>query len=527
MRLIRKTILLSAMALSFLGCSGLAQARDLTIGLSTDLTSMDPQFHNLTSNKQLSLTLFDPLVRTDANSNPFPALAESWTVDGNVWLFKLRPNLKFSDGSPLTADDVVFTYNRVAKVPNSPSSFSMFLSTVGQAEAVDPRTVKITTKGPSPVLLANLAQLPIMSRKSASGPVPEGKTTVELNRGEGLVGSGPYKFVSWKRGAEIVFGRNDYYWGKKPDWDKVIYRPITNPAARVAALLAGDVDVIENPPTDDLARLKQNKDLTVQEIPSVRMIFLTLNMSKEVPPGITGTDGKNPLLDQRVRKALSLALDRKAIVDRIMGGAAQPAGDLLPYPSFGTSKELSVAPAADVAQAKKLLAEAGYPKGFGISLGSPAGRYINDKNVAQSVAAMWARVGVKTDVQTMAPPVFFSKLPTYAFSSYLSGWAPSTGEMLNPLNSLLVTQNSKLGLGTQNFGHYSNPEVDKLVGQAAQTLDDPARSKLLQEAAKIGMGDYGIVPLHFELSVWAMKKGIQYAGRSNQMTLAQDITLAK
>ncbi len=527
MRLIRKTILLSAMALSFLGCSGLAQARDLTIGLSTDLTSMDPQFHNLTSNKQLSLTLFDPLVRTDPTSNPYPSLAQSWTVDGNVWLFKLRPNVKFSDGSPLTADDVVFTYNRAPQVPNSPSSFSLFLSTVDKVEAVDPLTVKITTKAPSPVLLVNLSQLPIMSRKSASGAAPEGKTTVELNRGEGLVGSGPYKFVSWKRGAEIVFERNEHYWGPKPAWDKVIYRPITNPAARVAALLAGDVDVIENPPTDDLARLKQNKDLTVRETPSVRLVYIALNMSKEVPPGMSGTNGKNPFLDKRVREALALAVDRKAIVDRIMGGAAQPAGDLLPYPSFGTSKALSVAPAADVAQAKKLLAEAGYPKGFGISLGSPAGRYTNDKNVAQAVAAMWARVGIKADVETMAPPVYFKQRNAFAFSAYLSGWAPSTGEMLSPLTALLTTRDSKQGLGTTNFSHYSNPEFDRLVTEASQTVDDPKRSAMLQQATTMAMADAALLPLHFELSVWAMKKGIEYSGRSNQMTMAQDITLAK
>src|SRR5690606_38053570 len=256
MKIFRSTLL--KLVVTCIGLDGDLHASQRTIQISINITSMKPKFHNLTSNKQLSLTLFDPLVRTDANSKPFPSLAESWSVDGNVWIFKLRPNVTFSDGSPLTADDVVFTYDRVAKVPNSPSSFSLFLSTVATVEAIDPVTVKITTKAPSPVLLANLAQLPIMSRKSMAGPVPEGKTTVELNRGEGLIGTGPYKFVSWKRGAEIIFTRNEHYWGEKPEWDNIIYRPITNPAARVAVLLAGDVDLIENPPTDDLPRLKSN-----------------------------------------------------------------------------------------------------------------------------------------------------------------------------------------------------------------------------------------------------------------------------
>src|SRR5690606_26481626 len=367
MKLIQKTILLSALAASFFSLAGIAQARDLTIALRTEPSSMDPQFHSLTPNTQLSETLFDPLVRTDGNAKPVASLAESWTVDGDVWIFKLRPNVKFADGSPFAADDVLFTYDRVHKVPNSPSSYALYLSSIDKVEAVDPLTVKITTKGPSPVLLANLSMVPIMSKKNASGPAAEGKTTVELNRGDGLVGTGPYKFVSWKRGAEIVFARNDLYWGEKPVWDKVIYRPISNSAARVAALLAGDVDLIEDPPTDDLARLKKDPNLHVQETPSFRVIYIALNQGKEPPAGMTAPDGKNPLTDRRVREALSLAIDRQAIVDRIMDGAGMPAANLLAYPAFGASEKYAKVPKADADKAKKLLAEAGYPDGFAMS----------------------------------------------------------------------------------------------------------------------------------------------------------------
>lgn len=526
MRFVRKTIVLSALAAFFISLAGMAQARDLIIALRSEPSSMDPQFHSLTPNTQLSETLFDPLVRTDPSAKPIPSLAESWTVDGNVWVFKLRPNVKFSDGSPFTSDDVLFTYDRVPKVPNSPSSYSLYLSTVDKVEAPDPLTVKITTKGPSPVLLANLSMVPIMSKQAASGPAPEGKTTVELNRGEGLVGTGPYKFVSWKRGAEIIFERNERHWGEKPAWDKVIYRPISNPAARVAALLAGDVDLIEDPPTDDLARLKQDGNLRVQETPSVRIIYIALNQGKDTPAGVSGADGKNPLADKRVRQALSLAIDRKAIVDRVMGGAAMPAANLLAYPAFGTSeKYASVAP-ADAAKAKELLAQAGYPDGFQLLLGSPSGRYTNDQRIAQVVAAMWARIGVKAEVDTMAPPVFFKQRNAYAFSAYLAGWAVSSGEMLNPLTSLVMTRDPAQGRGTTNFSHYSNPEMDKLVLEASKTLDDDARSKLLQQASGMVMDDYGILPLQFELSVWAMKKSIHYGGRSDQMTLAQYMTPA-
>lgn len=522
MKSIRKTLAFTALAAT-LCFSAASQARDLVIALRSEPTSMDPQFHSLTPNTQLSETLFDPLVRTDAVAKPVPSLAESWTVDGDTWTFNLRKDVTFSDGTPFTAEDVVFTYERVPKVPNSPSSYALYLSSIDRLEVVDPHTLKIITKGPSPVLLPNLSMVPIMSSKAASGDAPEGKTTVELNRGDGLIGTGPYKFVSWKRGAEIVFERNEKYWGEKPAWDRVIYRPITNPAARVAALLAGDVDLIEDPPTDDLPKLKQNKDLYIQETPSVRVIYIALMQGDEVPPGMSGTDGKNPLQDRRVREALSLAIDRQSIVDRVMGGSAMAAANLLAHPGFGASEKHSKAAAADLERAKKLMAEAGYPNGFTMSLGSPAGRYTNDQRIAQVVAAMWARLGVKVDVDTMAPAVFFKQRNAFAFSAYLAGWAASSGEMLNPLNSLVVTKQPELGLGTTNWSKYSNPEADKLVLEASKTMEDDKRAALLEKAADMIMEDYGILPLQFEMSVWAMKKDVRYDGRADQLTLAQDM----
>lgn len=513
----------AAVAVAF-GAATAASAKDLIVALKTEPSSMDPQYHALTPNIQISDTMFDGLVNTDAKLNPQPALAESWTVDGNVWTFKLRPGVKFSDGSPLTAEDVVFTYDRVGKVPNSPSPFTLYLSAVEKTEAVDPQTVRITTKGPAPLLLVNLAQLPILSKKAASGPAPEGKTTTQLNSGDGLVGTGPYKFVSWQRGAELVLARNEHYWGKKPEWDRVIYRPMTNAAARVAALLAGDVDIIEDPPTDDLPKLKENKKLFLEETPSSRVVYVAMDQFNETKsPGIEGTD-KNPLKDKRVREALSLAIDRQAIVQRVMGGAAQAAANLLPYPMFGTSKELTAIPKADVEKAKTLLKEAGYPNGFSITLGSPAGRYINDSKVAQAIASMWTRIGVKTSVDALAPPVFFKGRDSYQFSAYLAGWSASTGEMSNPLNSLLVTPDPQNGRGTTNRGRYSNPAMDKLVIEASTTMDDKARSELLQKASGMAMADYALLPIHFELSVWAMKSNLRYQGRVDQTTLAQNVT---
>jgi peptide/nickel transport system substrate-binding protein len=504
--------------------AGTAVARDLVVALKTEPSSMDPHYHALTPNNQFAQTLFEGLVRGSPDLVPEPLLAESWTSEGNTWTFKLRKGVKFSDGSPFTADDVVYTYARVPKVPNSPSPFTIYLQGIEKVEAVDPLTVRITTKQPYPLLANNLANVPIMSSKAAAGSTaPEGKTTAELNSGNGLVGTGPYKFVSWQRGAEIVLDRNPNYWGKKPVFDKITYRPLSSAAARVAALLSGGVDMIEDPPTDDLANLKKNTALNVVEKPSARVIYVALDQFGEKTPGIIGT-AKNPLLDKRVRQALSLAIDRNALVERIMGGVAKPAAQLLPYPMQGASAKLVEPEKPDVEKAKALLKEAGYGNGFAIQLGAPNGRYINDSRVAQTIASMWSRIGVKTSVEAAAPPVFFKNRDSYAYSAYLAGWAVSTGEMSNALNSLLVTPNPALGIGTTNRSRYSNPAMDKLVAEASTIMDDKARSAKLAEASEVAMADYAMLPIHFELSTWAMKKDLDYKGRADQMTLVQDVT---
>lgn len=502
-------------------------ARDLVVALKTEPTSMDPQYHVLTPNIQLSQTLFEGLACADADLALRPCLAESWSADGKVWTFKLRPNVKFSDGSALTAADVVFTFDRVAKVPNTPSSFKVYLQKVEKVEAVDPLTVRITTSENYPLLATNMAGLPIMSAKAASGTAPEGKTTTELNSGDGLVGAGPYKFVSWKRGSEIVFERNPHYWGKAPAWDKVIYRPIGNPAARVAALLAGDVDLIEDPPTDDLERLRKDPKLNVETKASNRIIYVALDQHGDTTPGIQGTNGKNPLLDKRVREALSLGVDRYALVARIMGGVGTPAGQLLPYPMLGASKSLATAPKTDPEKAKALLKEAGYPDGFTMVLGTPNGRYINDSKVAQTLAAMWTRIGVKTTIDANAPAVFFKNRDAYSYSAYMAGWGTSTGEMSNTLNSLLVTPNKEKGLGTTNRSRYSNPALDKLVAESATQMNDAERAATLAKASELAMADYAMLPIHFEHSVWAMKKDISFKGRADQQTMVQYATPVK
>ena len=527
-RVLRRALVTTAvLSATFGGGASAAFARDLVVALKTEPTSMDPQYHALTPNIQLSQTLFEGLVCADTDLVIRPCLAESWSADGKTWTFKLRPNVKFSDGSPMTAADVVFTLDRAGKVPNSPSSFKVYLQKVEKVEAVDPLTVRITTSELYPLLATNMVGLPIMSAKAAAGPAPEGKTTTELNGGNGLVGAGPYRFVSWKRGTEIVFERNPHYWGKAPAWDKVTYRPISNPAARVAALLAGDVDLIEDPPTDDLERLQKDPKLNVETKASNRVIYVALDQHGETTPGIQGTNGKNPLLDKRVREALSLGVDRQALVARIMGGVGTPAAQLLPYPMFGASKNLTTAAKVDTEKAKALLKDAGYPEGFTLVLGAPNGRYINDSKVAQTLAAMWTRIGVKTTIDSNAPAVFFKNRDAYTYSAYMAGWGTATGEMSNTLNSLLVTPNKEKGVGTTNRSRYSNPAMDKLVADSATQMNDTERAATLAKASEVAMADFAMLPIHFEHSVWAMKKNVSFKGRADQQTMVQYATVAK
>ncbi|MET3926657.1 ABC transporter substrate-binding protein [Devosia sp. 2618] len=515
--------LMTTVAAVILGTMPLSAA-DLTIGVKSEPSSLDPQFHVLATNMQVAFTMFEPLVMMDAEVVPQPALADSWeNVSPTEWLFHLRDGVTFSDGSPLTAEDVVFTFERVAKVPNSPTSFTLFTRQIEKVEAVDDQTVRITTLRPHPLLLTDITSIPIMSKAAASGPAPEGKTTTELNRGEGLIGTGPFTFVSWQKGADLVVARNPNYWGNAPEWDQVIFRPMTNPAARAAALLAGDIDLMEDPPTANLDDFKNNPAFTVEQAPAGRVIYIALDQQDRQSPGIGGAEGANPLTDKRVREALSLAIDREGIVSRVMGGVAVAAGDMIPSTFFGSSPDHATAPKVDVEKARALLAEAGYPDGFTITLGTPNGRYVNDARIAQTVAAMWSRIGVTTEVNAAAPPVFFKNRDELQYSAYLGSWGNSTGENLTTLNAQASTFNREQGTGTANGGRYSNPEVDALITLANATMDDDQRKALLEQADGMVMNDYGILPLHFEVPVWAMRNGITIDGRADQYTLPQGV----
>jgi peptide/nickel transport system substrate-binding protein len=496
-----------------------AGAQQIAIGLGGDVTSMDPHYHNLTPNNNVADHIFGTLVHKDEKQRPKPGLAESWRpIDDLTWEFKLRKGVKFHDGSELTAEDVAFSIERPAKVPASPGPFTVYTKQVTETVIVDPHTIRLKSAAPYPNMPIDISTIHIVSRKVAANA-----TTDDFNTGKAAIGAGPYKLVRYVRGDRIELERNDAYWGPKPHWERVTFRLLTSDPSRVAALLAGDVHAIENIPTADMAKLAKNPSFGIYRTVSNRIIYLHMDSDRDKSPFVTDKAGKpldrNPLKDVRVRRAMSKAINRQAIVDRVMEGLAVPAGQLLPDGMFGTSTALKPEP-YDPEGAKKLLAEAGYPDGFGLTIHTPNNRYVNDEQIAQAVAQMLTRVGIQTKVDAMPANIFFSRGTKLDFSFLLAGWGSDTGEVSSPLKSLLATYSKEKGMGSANRGRYSNPKMDKVLEQALATVDDGKREALLRQAHEIAVRDLGVIPMHFQVNTWAARKGIGYTARSDERTHA-------
>lgn len=498
-----------------------AAAEDLTIGLATDITSVDPHFHNLGPNNALSYHIFDRLINQGPNQELNPGLATSWEpIDDTTWEFKLREGVAFHNGEPFTAEDVRCTIERVPNVPNSPASFGIYTQQITEVEVVDDHTVRLHTAEPYPLMASDLSTVAVIdcAQKDAA--------TEAFNSGEAAVGTGPYRFVEWVPGDRVVLEPNADYWGDAPRWERVTFKPITSGPARVSALLAGDVDVIAEVPTTDIERLRGNPDVNLSSGISNRVIYLHLDSDRDESPFVKTKDGRpltpNPLKDRRVREALSKAINREAIVDRIMTGEAIPAGQLLPEGFFGTVPDLEPDP-YDPEAARELLAEAGHPDGFALTLHTPNDRYTNDEQIAQAVAQMLTRIGVQTGVEAMPRSVYFPRGSNLEFSFLLVGWGAGSGEASSPLKSLLATYDKDKGMGAANRGRYSNPEMDRLLEEALRTVDDAKREKLLQDATRIAMEDYGIIPLHFQVNTWGTRKGLTYEPRTDEYTLAMSV----
>ena len=510
-----KSAFAAALAAS-LFAAPLACAKDLTVGLAASTTSMDPQFYVVGPNSAMARNIFDGLVNQDAKQQIQPALALSWkTLDDTTWELKLRPNVKFHDGSDFTAEDVAASIRRVPLASrNSPSSFAAYVKAIVDVTVVDPLTVRIKTDGPTPLLLNSLSRIAILPAKV------EKVGTEELNAGNGVIGTGPFRFVSWTPDDNVVLARNDAYWGEKAPWDKVTFRVFKNSSARVAAMLAGDVDMIESIPTADTRRLQASDKLKVVNVAGNRIMYLHMDQARAESPFAKGPDGKNPLLKPEVRRALSLSINRELLIDRIMDGQGVPAGQLVPEGYFGYDPGIKVDP-YDPNKAKQLLAAAGYPNGFSLTFHASNDRYPNDSKVAQAIGQFFSRIGVKTEVVTLPGSVYFTRASALEFSFIMGGAAVETGESSGVLGPVLETFGEKAGQG--NRGRYSSAAFDRALTEARATLDSGRREELLRQATRIAMNDLGVIPVFYLANTWAIRKDLAYEGRSDGYTLPYDV----
>nr|WP_319389967.1 ABC transporter substrate-binding protein [uncultured Cohaesibacter sp.] len=496
-----------------------AFAADLKIGIAGSPTSMDPQFYVIGPNSAMARNIFDGLVNQDDRQQLQPALATEWkAVDDTTWQFKLREGVKFHDGSDLDAADVVASIERVKLASeNSPSSFMPYVKGITSVTAIDPMTVEFKTETAMPLLPNNLSRIAIL-------PSEEGKTpSTELNAGKGVVGTGPYKFVSWIPDSTIELSRNDSYWGKAPEWDNVTFKVFADSSARVASLLSGDVDMIEQVPPANIGTLETNKGTTVVTNSSNRVMYLHMDQDRDVSPFAKGPNGENPLKDVRVRHGLSLAINRQAIIDRIMDKQGVPAGQLVPDGYAGYVESLKPDP-YDPKKAKELFAEAGYPNGFDLTFHASNDRYPNDSLVAQAIGQMFTRAGINTKIVTLPKSVYFSRASKLEFSFIMGGAAVETGEASGVLGPLLETYSANSGAG--NRGRYSSAAFDEALQRGRTLLDVNARNKALQEAMTIAMKDEGVIPVFFLAHTWGLKDGLTYNGRTDGYTLAENVHAA-
>ncbi|BBK32083.1 transporter [Allostella humosa] len=516
--------------------AGPAWSQNLRIALASEPTAVDPHYHDLTPNNALAAHIYEGLLRQDEMQKLHPALATSFENDGaNRWTFKLRPGVTFSNGKPFTSEDVLFTFCRTLKNETAiAGSFADTTANFASVEAPDAGTVVITTKTPEPLLATHLSGLMILSASIVEhGPIAFdvakgcGVTSpwpgvANFNDGTAAIGTGPYKLKSYVRGSAIELERNERHWGAAEPWANVRYVPVTNAGPRLAGLLAGDYDLIENPAARDLGRIRNDARFGHVVTPSTRVIYFQLDVARDNSPFVKSDKGGNPMKDPRVRQAMSLAIDRDAIVKRIMDGAATPAYQFLPTGMFGTLPNPPVL-RYDPAQAKKLLAEAGYPNGFQVTLSATNDRYINDSQITQAVAQYLTQVGIKAEVDTMTRAIYFSRRAKKEFSFAMGGWGSGTGEAASFLRQWPATPDEAKTVGGSNYGGYSNPDFDRLIRSAISTLDDGKRAGLLQQAMAKALEDGAFIPLHFESSIWGYKAGLTMTGRSDQQTLAMSI----
>lgn len=489
---------------------GVASAVTLRIANQGDAMSLDP--HSLNESLQISVVenVYEPLIGRDKDYKLTPLLATSWKQTGPlVWRFELRKNVQFHDGTPFTADDVIFSYER-AKADGS--DMKTYVGQVKEIKKIDAHTIDIVTTQPFPILPETFTHWDIMSKKWCE----DNQATKPVDRRKGIEnaasfranGTGPFRVRERQPNVRTVFARNGNYWGKvETNVDEVVFTPVGNDSTRVAALLSGEVDIMEPVPVQDVERIKSNSNLKVIQGPELRVIFLGMDQKRDELL-FSNVKGKNPFKDVRVRKAFYQAIDIDTIKSRVMRGASTPIAQMITPQIRGYAPDLTKRLPYDAEAAKKLLADAGYPNGFEVKMNCPNDRYVNDSEICQAVAANLARIGVKINLEAETKNNYFPKILSRNTSFYMLGWTSSTVDAHGMLFPIISTPGDG-GRGQFNLGSYSNKRVDELTDAVGSETDDKKRNAMIAEAMKIHQDEVGHIPLHQQAINWATKKNVQ------------------
>jgi len=510
-RLLARLVLAGVVAFSVLAAVVPARAQTFKFANQGDAISMDP--HSLNESLQLSVTgnIYEPLVARGKSLELVPGLATDWKqTSPTVWRFNLRKGVTFHDGTPFSADDVIFSYQRAR---GDGSDVKTYVQEIAEIRKINDSAIDVVTKAPFPILPDVISLWYIMSKKwcednRAVQPVDKRKG-IENTASFRANGTGPFRLRTRDPGVRTTMVRNFNYWDKKIDTnvDEVIFTPIGNASTRVAALLSGEIDMMEPVPVQDVGRVGASPNLKVMQGPELRTIFLGMDQKRDELL-FSSVKGKNPFKDRRVRLAFYQAIDTNAIQKAVMRGASTPTALMVAPATKGFPADLNKRFPYDPEASKKLLGEAGYSQGFEVGMNCPNDRYVNDEDICKAVATMLARVGVKVNLMTETKGTYFPKILSRNTSFYLLGWTPGTYDSHNPLNALMATPDDKTGRGQFNLGSYSNAKVDDLTAQIASETDQAKRNQMIREAMKIHEDDVGHLPLHQQALAWAMKKSV-------------------
>ena len=502
-----------------------AVAQTLTIGVRGGPDSIDPHFTATGTHAEALKHVFDTLVWSGNGLELEPRLAESWKpINDTTWEFKLRKGVKFHDGSDFTAADVKFSIERIPVV-SGPNPTTIYVRRVKETKVIDPHTVHIVTDGAAPNLPNDFVRLFIVSAKAAAG-LTKDSANEAFNTGKAAVGTGPYKYVSWQPKGDLVVDRFDGYWGPKEPWARHVRKEIANDAARVAQLKAGQLDLITRVPATDVATLKRDPKVAVQTVDTVYVFNVELDLREKLQ-NASSKDGsplaKNPLLDLRVRQAIDLAIDRKALAEVAMEGLGKPVNQMVTPSIFGFNKALAELK-YDPAAARKLLADAGYPNGFKIQFSFTKDRLPGDTQVGTSIAQMLAAIGIDATPNAQPAAVFFPARTRGEFSMSMSGWGTLTGEANYTLSSLAHSNDPDKKMGAFNVLGYKSAEMDRLLQAASVEMDLAKRRKFLEDANALVSRDKQRLPFVAVGSAWAMQKGkVTIVPRVDEDTLAMNI----